>query len=867
MAVVPAGSVGSAISDTAEWLRGAVVSFWNGLDRVWEILADLWPPVAAVIVTVALLRIIRWVLLLWRGRKPRVQISSFAWAKSGDADSESAWVTSLFREQLAALRLDGLDPLPERAPGAPLVEIVEGVGQGVSRDIASAAGRILKAAWPDSAYEVWATLRPREGTGGRISVQLIERRRGNRTLLNVALEEASWESGARAAAMAVAGALYPEVRKRDRGPWTQWKRPVPLTLMNHYHSAREHEEAHRLEQALDAYHSALDEDPLNPNLRLKIAMLQERLELYLDAWVTYEAIVGEANHEVWRGPDRRVYLLALYRLAVMLSNGRVAKQWVKGAASAKDSGNLRNQERHKRREELLIALECDPMFAAGRHLSPNELPDRLKRAASSVITSFRSNFLLSLLRTIDHDATKPQDSLEAFRAETEDTERERRIEAVLQILSLRRLEQLEGWQRTWTRRPEFPRPAIRTSKLLVRTRIAASLESQVRRRFAREQNAAEQDRLIGEIREAHRALTKRWPFPTSWWREAIRHFAPRRYLSNRREDAWQLYYNAACATASLLRDDSVVHSHKEEHRTDGRFRALKAGIGKDDITRQAISLLEEYAHHAGSQRVAAQADWVAIDDADLRGIRGEDEFKLWASHHLPRTLPKGLSSRKADVKRFTLRVMHEGAEVFAAAWRVRASQTCPDASEVARWWRFEAKVWSALGKASREHLSWQERLVWLGLLEEWLGSAEVKRELDFSHEARGTGAADSMSEGLFDALAELAGDPGSNGSGPDRASVLAWADRRARQVRAARENGEDRADESGELRVERERAEALRAAKLWTRLAEALEVELDGSCEADSDEQLRKRMETVRVELSSRPSQEPRSNGRWRLRR
>ena len=301
------------------------------------------------------------------------------------------------------------------------------------------------------------------------------------------------------------------------------------------------------------------------------------------------------------------------------------------------------------------------------------------------------------------------------------------------------------------------------------------------------------------------------------------------------------------------------------------------------VVRRAIAQLEEYAFRAGSRRVAAQADWVAMDDPDLRGLRKTNSFALWSSHHLPHSSPQNLSERKTDVKRFTVRVVRDGARAFAVSWRRRASQTCPDATEVARWWRFEAKVWSALGQASREHLSWQERLQWLGILEEWMELVETDEELDFSHEARGVGAADSMSKGLFDALAELAGDPGSNGSGPDAASVLAWADRRASEVRAAHENGEERADESGDLRVETEHEEALRAAKLWTRLAEALEVELasTGSAitEDDDDEEkkrkeeeiereLQARMATVRVELpTNRRFAQRRSNGRWRLRR
>jgi tetratricopeptide (TPR) repeat protein len=918
MAVVPRGSVGSAISDAVEWIGADIDWLGNLLDPVGEILAKIWPPVVAVILTVALLRIVRWLLLVWRGRTPRVQISNFTWAMADDGGHEAAWVTSLFREKLAALRLDGLDPLPERAPGAPLVEIVEGVGQGVSRDIASAAGRIFKAVWPDSAYEVWATLRPREGSGGRISVQLIERRRGNRTLLNVALEEASWEDGAREAALAVGGALYPRVRRRDRGPWTLWNNTVPRQLLGHYHAARRFEEENCLEHALAEYHEALDLDPLNPNLRLKIAMLQERLELYLDAWVTYEAIVDESDRRAWRGPNRRVYLLALYRLAVMLSNGRLAAQWIKRSHVGEEEGSRRDQERQKHRDELLRALDRDPLFAASRRL-PFSFARRTVRFTSTLsfhVTWRNAIALHSLARTIDENAEIPSDSLEVFRRPGVDEtreDREHRIEVVLQLLGLRRLEELEfslrfrpplrprNWKEWWIRHPpprqwlkraEFAKSAVRTSKLLVRTRTAASLEDQVKRHADHSEDFGDPGPWIREIRQAHRTLTRRWPFPpVSPWRSIIHFLAPRRRWANRRPDAWQLHYNAACATGSMLRSDSVLLKFEDEQDSEDPpseeeledLRPFPPETDRGMVVRRAIAQLEEYAFRAGSRRIAAQADWVAMDDPDLHGLRKTNSFALWSSHHLPHSSPQNPSERKTDVKRFTVRVVRDGARAFADSWRRRASQAYPDAAEVARWWHFEARVWSALGRASREHLSWQERLEWLGILEEWMGLAENEQELDFSHEARGAGAADSMSKGLFDALAELAGEPGSNGSGPDEASVLAWADRRAREVRAAHEDGEERADESGELRVETEHEEAIRAAKLWTRLAEALEVELattggEDSEEEDEEEKRRKeeeverelqaRLECVRGELpSARRFAQRRSNGRWRRRR
>ncbi len=879
--------MGEGIAAAVEWLIGALGWVADFLDPVWEILVGLWPPILAGIAIVAVLRIFRWLLLLWRGRTPRVQISPFAWASSDGAEREATWVTSLFREQLAALRLDALDPLPERAPGAPLVEIVEGVGQGVGRDIGAAAGRLFRAIMPDSAYEVWGSLRPDENGGGRISVQLIERRRGNRTLLNVALQGKSWEKGAREAAMAVAGALYPRVRKGDRGPWTLWERSVPRALMDHYHSARRYEEANQLEHALDAFHAALELDPLNPNLRLKIAMLQERMELYLDAWVTYEAIVDEKDPRAWRGPDRRVYLLALYRLAVMLSNGCVAEQWVKGSWLGENEGDLRDQARRARRRDLLLSLKGNSIFERRRgQLRPDELLERVPWTISSLIRNANGNALMSVLAWIDPEAKEIGDVLKPFaataRKKGEIKRRTQQIEAVLQILGLRRLEELEtalrrlpprpsNWHDSWVRqpplrgmlrRPDFGRSAVRTSKLLVRTRIAASLESQVKRRDKQDEDFDERDRWIEEIREAHRQITKRWPFPpVNAWRRTLHWVAPRRRWENGRKDAWQLHYNAACATASLLRNKSVLRNYEREVKDKkpevpgAGFEPLPSRTGEDRVIARAIAQLEEYAYRAGSPRVAAQADWVAIDDPDFGGLRETHQFELWASHHLPLEIPKGQASRRADVKRFTVRVVHQGARAFATTWRQRAAAAEPAAPQLVEWWRREAEVWSVLGNACREHLSWEERLKWLQTLEDWLEETEQEDAVEFGYEARGA-AANSMSETLFEELAALTG-ASRNGSPPavgaDIPCALAWVNNRVEHVRRAYEAGEERADAEGMLLWENEHEEALRAARAWMRLAEILELELTGACKEDSEEELRERMARVRAEFNGVP--------------
>ena len=196
--------------------------------------------------------------------------------------------------------------------------------------------------------------------------------------------------------------------------------------------------------------------------------------------------------------------------------------------------------------------------------------------------------------------------------------------------------------------------------------------------------------------------------------------------------------------------------------------------------------------------------------------------------------------------------MHEGACIFATSWRERADLPNPTAAEIVDWWRTEAEVWSALANACREHLSWQERLKWLVTLQDWLRSSACEEDaIDFSHEARGTAAADSMSEGLFDQLEALATESaaGDEKRHPPPVQRGDWVEERTLHVRRAHESGERLADGRGVLQAAAERTEALRAARVWTRLAEALEVELTGDCKDDSDEDLRVRIDLIRQEI------------------
>jgi len=854
---------GSAIALAATWVAGGIQWIWTADFPVSdEIRAGF--VVAAGIVAITFL--IRHVRLRRLARVPRVQITEFTWTGEQKQDRDGLWVTSLFREQLSMLQTDPLDPLPERSPSAPLVDIVEGVSQSVTQkaDFGKMAGRLYRAVWPVAAYEVWGTLRPLAGNQYRISVQLVDRTRGNRTLVSEAFAGKAWNREARRAAMAVAGGLYPEIAVQYRGPWAEWRNPVPADLLGHYHEAQEHETENQLAQAMGAYHEALKEDPLNPGIRLKIAMLQERLVLDLDAWVTYLGIVDEVNDNAWRDPQRHTRLIAAYRLAILLGNGRIRHQWMK--VDDGQNSTLRDKVRSKHRSDLVTALENDPLLT-GR-------PPAKTRWRNRIATAPAARLLDSLLHCDYRQFTRAGARKDARREwigkvfpdpVERNCETAADMEAVLKLMSLRRLEDLDAWLRirppswphqwaSWRqRRPRFgswfsrrglSRSSVRVSKRLARIQIAREFKAH-----------AERTCKTVDIYLDVSPLISPWPFPVAGpdpLRHLVRWLAPRRRLANGRDDSWQLHYNAACLIAVTLPPD-----------------ATPPGERREELVEALIDELEEYAHRAGTERVAAQADWVAFDDPDLIPLEGDQAFKRWASHHIPRELPKQRPERSVDVERFTGRMIYQAACEFAHVWQLRACGA-PGTAEILAWWQEEQAAWLRLWVVCREKGSWQQRLAGLDALERWRRSHGLA-EMGLGHESRDQAvAAEPLKPGLFQAIEEQIGareEPvaatADENSLQDaaNAAILGWLQNRVEVCTATHESKES-CNSPLPLRKS-ERKEALRAARLWKRLAEALEAELRERPVIGSRQTREELLDKIRESLPEGFGGSPSYTARW----
>lgn len=802
----------------------------------------------AVLGLVTLLLALRRGSLWWRARRPHVQITNFGWTGTTEGtEPEAAWITSLFRDKLAALQLDALDALPERAPGAPLMEIFAGIGEATA--VGKALAAVARVVNPDCAYAVWGTLHPYEAeatTGGYISVDLVDRTRRNQTLISVTLQDEDWEICTREAAMAVAGALYPRVHRRHQGPWTHWNRPVPSRLVMDYHDAADYERDDRLEEALGAYKRALERDPLNPHIRICIAMIQERLGLYLDAWAGYYTLTEDPTRRAWKGSERRVRLLAQYRLAVIVGAEQVGGQWMR---EDREPVSERDEERATLRKELADVLVREELFAqagsandrrldrasacalwsafdarlqqmalGGERPAPDDVRGRLHALLGGdpdkPVWRWSSEGPLAPLARADGEPLRNADGEPITRADL--------LNELLQILSLRYFEELRGWlrpwpplrglRRWWIHRPPLshwfarraiPMEALQLSFTCVRLRMRAT---RWKTRGRRTDEAA------------FEALVGGGPFKPS--RHSLR-LPPRRWrhhgLPGRRDDDWLPHYNAACTVAIPLLP--------ELEDADGKRVPLPLGkLSEEQLIEAAIIHLDRYAETAGSGRIASQEGWIGAEDPDLAGLTESERFRAWARAHLSERLPEYRPKRTIDVAHFLRVVLQAGAEAMADAWKERAVNEDP-AANAEGWWCDDDEMWRVVDNACQQYRTWRHRLAAIEQVNKRraaLGQPILESRPSWRERAGGENEDEHYHE---KGLEKIATAIGIEGDASHMAPII-WTGARLSAIREARERG-------ALIDPEIERRAALRAARIWRRLARALDP--DAASEALSE--------------------------------
>jgi hypothetical protein len=324
------------------------------------------PPVALAIACAALLHAawcVRHLILHWLAWWPgRIEVTTFT-AGTPLTDANAEQLTLQFRQRLMTLHLQAPTPVPGAATEGDFLDVLGRNGMDARNPLATLIG-LLRAAKPTHAYEVRGVLSERAEIP-RYGVTVRVLRLPSEGSAPVTQWGETWEIALRKAADEATAMILPQTRL-CRAPWGAWRGYVmPSCLLHAFEEGARLERSRRYDEALATYWRAVELDPLNMVLRLRVGQLQERLGLYLDALATYWGMAETSQPPRPANPLRerrgrrerhRALLSARYRCNVLLGGRVLAKQWVT-TPDAKCRANRRDEQRRQLRDCLSPLLQ------------------------------------------------------------------------------------------------------------------------------------------------------------------------------------------------------------------------------------------------------------------------------------------------------------------------------------------------------------------------------------------------------------------------------------------------------------------------------------------------------------------------------
>jgi hypothetical protein len=544
---------------------------------------------------------------------------------------------SHFRQRLSDARLSAPTPTPGSKPSIDLVELLETSNVDAKQPLA-ALGRLMRIVRPTHAYEVKATLvhRSQSPSHGVVAEVIVLPKRA--TTLQT-YWRGTWEDALDRAATGIAVQVVPRSRHSDRGVWSSWKGlALDETLFETYQRAQRLREARRYEESLALLFDAVRRDPGNGDLRFAIGSLQERLALYLDALVTYRAILEMQEGRVVGRPARRaadrIELFARFRHTVLLGYGEaLAEQWLPAPADAAPS--RRSDELRSLRAQLRPILS---QHFADAHVDAADL----RRLGISTDVSEGVGVLLNERPHVE--ATRDQGPAltvqERARLRQENRRlRERRVHLFFQLLAedwvARLLKQYNrrtiarlDTEYTWTSH------ALLSSWAALRTERARHLlRAEQRRQELGRRNRGLPSRTARKNRPpltpdrwppSARDVQEMWATSSHGGRSLATHLAASTEFLD--------HYNAACIYAIGL-----LPGHEREGENASERKAANDRI--ESLAEAAVGHLKRAADVGGSSAVAARWDGILADDPDLAGLRGTPAFRRFESEMLPSARP------------------------------------------------------------------------------------------------------------------------------------------------------------------------------------------------------------------------------------
>ncbi|HEX5925648.1 MAG TPA: hypothetical protein VFY45_17575 [Baekduia sp.] len=591
------------------------------------------PAVALAIACAALLHAawcVRHLILHWLAWWPgRIEVTTFT-AGTPITDANADQLTLVFRQRLMALHLQSPTPVPGAADDGDFLDVLGRNGLDARNPLATLIG-LLRAAKPTHAYEVRGVLMERaEVPRYGVAVRVLRLPSDGTPPATVWGE--TWAIALRKAADEATAMILPQTRL-CRAPWGAWRgRVMPPGLLHAFEEGARLERERRYDEALATYWRGVELDPLNMVLRLRVGQLQERLGLYLDAFATYWGMkvtsqpprpANRLRGRRERLERERALLSARYRRNVLLGGRVLAKQWMT-IPDEHCGANRRDEQRDHLRRCLrpLLQEKLEDFGEAPRVAQALANAERIEQDHFLELRTLFAKYAL-------HDCTCMRDELR------------RRDRTTL------------------------------TAETVQLTELCISL----RLKWV-EHTAA---------RLRHERSPVQWPPSPSDIETEIRRIARRRsWHWRRRSWHWHEYYNAACAYALPLFDQSL--------------RDVKTLAG---LAGRAVDQLEQATARADSDYIASRRDWVLSEDPDLKALRGRHQFEQFQFLYLPSDRPVRCRPRNVqhlESSRYVRDLLMATAGRWLQAWRAHGKQAAaaPDTAVVRAWFDDERRAWDGL---------------------------------------------------------------------------------------------------------------------------------------------------------------------------
>ena len=615
-----------------------------------------------------------------------VDVTEFTDIRTGSAPSARE-LTAGFTRKLTESRIYSPAALPGAAGSYDFLQVVENVGEAAAASWWKVAARTLRLLRPPAAYRVTGTVA--DAARPKLVVELI--RLPKFAAAPLIIEDTTWDRVLERAANSVAAQIFPRSRICKRRPqWASWwGYAFPTELFDAYQRAHQFQADRRFDQALAEFYRALRLDPANVYIRLEIAQLQERLNMHLDALVTYDDVIticsrgSEGLAKWWNGADfgeerSRAHrhqgvalLVARFRHALMLGHGdRIADQWWlrERECGHESHWNARQRQRGYMRE------------MAQRRLDRYTLGDRV-RAETLPFTELSRE---EVLRTTELSTYSWQ----------ERTERAAVLRQYLCTLSQYEFERLIADFPRYSR--WIRRVAKRDSSAIVTLRgLQVSLIWAVLRR-AMAQAAAQAPIRYQRVWRwtaappwlADLFAEGEWPAREKRLRKSIDALIPRFGHAS-----WHEHYNVACICAVPLLEP------RDKANDDSRtpFRKL------------AISHLHRAAAGSHSGYLAQRRSWLLYEDPDLASLRGTPEFRNFEMVTFSPTRPvplRPLRTHVWELVSYQVGLLAGIARRMAELW---ADRVADDGADLVAWHALECGAWRQIARLSVSHRDWRTR--------------------------------------------------------------------------------------------------------------------------------------------------------------